>query len=148
MGQGALACECREGDEHIQGLLASIHDETAALACIAERAFMSRLEGGCSTPIAVRTRLCPGGVAGTKGEAAGRSRKMCLDAAVLSLDGVRCVEGRLGTYLPTGLPLPSAAAATEACCAKRPRLDDECAKLCTDLEDEVSEVSLPLANTT
>lgn len=67
VGQGALACECRQGDARIQALLSTIHNEAPALACIAERAFMSRLEGGCSTPIAVRTQINPGGVAGIEG---------------------------------------------------------------------------------
>lgn len=63
-----MACECRLGDTRIQALLSVIHNESPALACIAERAFMSRLEGGCATPIAVRTFLSPGGVAGVKGQ--------------------------------------------------------------------------------
>uniref|UniRef100_A0A0R3W2K4 hydroxymethylbilane synthase n=1 Tax=Taenia asiatica TaxID=60517 RepID=A0A0R3W2K4_TAEAS len=104
VGQGALACECRFGDSRIQSLLSSVHCETTALACIAERAFMSRLEGSCTTPIAVRTELSPGGVAGVKSDGIGPVRFLCLDAAVLSLDGTKCVEGKLGTSLPFSMP--------------------------------------------
>ncbi|VDN96344.1 unnamed protein product, partial [Rodentolepis nana] len=115
VGQGALACECRLGDTRIQSLLSTIHNEAPALACIAERAFMSRLEGGCSTPIAVRTYLNPGGVAGIKGDDSVKARTISLDAAVLSLDGTRCVEGKMSTDLPFFMPWD---------CPKRARRDE------------------------
>uniref|UniRef100_A0A5K3EFH2 hydroxymethylbilane synthase n=1 Tax=Mesocestoides corti TaxID=53468 RepID=A0A5K3EFH2_MESCO len=131
VGQGALACECRAGDERIQSLLARIHDEAATLACIAERAFMNRLEGGCSTPIAVRSRLSPGGVAGTRGDGVGRPRHLVLDAAVLSLNGDRCVEGKLATRLPIALPSDF---------AKRPKLRlGPTPSTSPALDDEISE---------
>ncbi|BHF68681.1 hypothetical protein SprV_0301172000 [Sparganum proliferum] len=103
VGQGALACECREDDLEMQRLLASIHDEPAALACIAERAFMSRLEGGCTTPMGVQTNLLPGGIAGADA-LAGRPRQLSMQAAVLSVDGSQCIEGQLSTLLPTSVP--------------------------------------------
>uniref|UniRef100_A0A0X3Q2A2 hydroxymethylbilane synthase n=1 Tax=Schistocephalus solidus TaxID=70667 RepID=A0A0X3Q2A2_SCHSO len=103
VGQGALACECRENDLEMQRLLMSIHDEPAALACIAERAFMSRLEGGCSTPMGVQTSLLPGGIAGADA-LAGRPRQLSMQAAVLSVDGSQCIKGHLNTLLPTSVP--------------------------------------------
>ncbi|VUZ46471.1 unnamed protein product [Hymenolepis diminuta] len=131
VGQGALACECRLGDTRIQTFLSTIHSEAPALACISERAFMSRLEGGCSTPIAVRTYLNPGGVAGIKGDGAGKARTMSLDAAVLSLDGTRCVEGKLSTDLPFSMPWD---------CRKRARRDkSETSSQPMFLNDEISE---------
>ncbi|KAM3185197.1 hypothetical protein ACTXT7_006860 [Hymenolepis weldensis] len=134
VGQGALACECRLGDTRIQTFLSTIHSEAPALACISERAFMSRLEGGCSTPIAVRTYLNPGGVAGIKGDDAGKARTMSLDAAVLSLDGTRCVEGKLSTDLPFSMPWD---------CRKRARRDkSETSSQPMFLNDEISEQSL------
>lgn len=51
VGQGALAVETRKGED-MDFLLESIHDEEAALAVNTERAFMIRLNGNCSTPIA------------------------------------------------------------------------------------------------
>ncbi|CDS37641.1 porphobilinogen deaminase [Echinococcus multilocularis] len=132
VGQGALACECRLGDSRIQPLLSSIHCESAALACIAERAFMNRLEGGCTTPIAVRTELSPGGVAGVKGVGIGRARFLCLDAAVLSLDGTKCVEGKLATSLPFSMPSD---------CAKSRKVDVRpLVDSCPTLDDDVSEM--------
>ena len=134
MGQGALACECRADDTRILSLLSSIHSEAAALACIAERAFMNRLEGGCSTPIAVRTHLIPGGIAGIRGDAAGKTRTLCLDAAVLSLDGQKCVEGKLATAMPFTMPLDR---------AKRRRAEVEQVSTFPVLDEEISVVVIP-----
>lgn len=50
-GQGALAVQCREKDEDIRSLLASIHDEAAWFATRTERFLLERLGGGCSAPI-------------------------------------------------------------------------------------------------
>ena len=51
-GQGALAIQCRAGDEKTLRLLFSIHDPLTAAAVDAERAFLHSLGGGCSLPIA------------------------------------------------------------------------------------------------
>ena len=51
VGQGALAVECRADDEEVLGYLAAISDAAATRAVEAERAFLSRLEGGCQVPI-------------------------------------------------------------------------------------------------
>lgn len=51
VGQGALGIEARRG-ENLDYLLESVHDEDAALAVCAERAFMVKLNGNCNTPIA------------------------------------------------------------------------------------------------
>lgn len=50
-GQGALAVEAREDDEHIRSMLRAIHDPATYRATGAERAFLARLEGGCQIPI-------------------------------------------------------------------------------------------------
>lgn len=100
---------------------------------------MSRLEGGCSTPIAVRTQLTPGGVAGTlKEETVGRARSICLDAAVLSVDGLQIVEGKLSACLPTA----PADFCRFAAGSKRTRLAPEADKLEPWIEDEFTEVSV------
>lgn len=49
--QGILAIETRRGED-IDFLLESVHCEEAALQARAERAFMIRLNGGCTTPMA------------------------------------------------------------------------------------------------
>ncbi|TLS53511.1 hydroxymethylbilane synthase [Paenibacillus antri] len=51
VGQGALALECREGDEELLALLKLFHHERTAVAVAAERAFLGRLNGGCQVPI-------------------------------------------------------------------------------------------------
>lgn len=51
-GQGALAVQCRAGDEETLKLLTSIHDPLTAAAVNAERAFLASLGGGCSLPVA------------------------------------------------------------------------------------------------
>lgn len=52
VGQGALAIECREGDEEVLTLLAPLNDDKARLRLIAERALNRHLQGGCQVPIA------------------------------------------------------------------------------------------------
>lgn len=58
VGQGALAVECREGDSRALTLLASLGHYSTTVAAIAERAFMHTLEGGCSAPVAVSSKVC------------------------------------------------------------------------------------------
>ncbi len=52
VGQGALAIECREDDNELLGLLEKFTDEATRLAVDAERAFLTKMEGGCQVPIA------------------------------------------------------------------------------------------------
>jgi hydroxymethylbilane synthase len=51
-GQGALAVEIRSNDEAIREMAAAIDDGDFHRAVTAERAFLARLGGGCSVPIA------------------------------------------------------------------------------------------------
>ncbi|NXY51214.1 HEM3 deaminase, partial [Ceuthmochares aereus] len=62
VGQGALAVEVRAKDQEILNMVSALHDADTVLCCIAERAFMKRLEGGCSVPVAVSTVLKDGQV--------------------------------------------------------------------------------------
>lgn len=50
VGQGALGIETRKGEDTAY-LMESVHDEEAALAVAAEREYMARLNGNCSTPL-------------------------------------------------------------------------------------------------
>jgi hydroxymethylbilane synthase len=52
VGQGALAIECRAGDEATRGLLDPLHDPRSAACTGAERAMLAVLDGSCHTPIA------------------------------------------------------------------------------------------------
>ncbi|HET9589142.1 MAG TPA: hydroxymethylbilane synthase [Anaerolineales bacterium] len=51
-GQGALAVQCRAGDQISLDLLAALEDDSTRSAVTAERAFLSGLGGGCSVPVA------------------------------------------------------------------------------------------------
>jgi hydroxymethylbilane synthase len=56
-GQGALAVQCRAGDEAVGAVLGRI-DEPAVRACTdAERVLLSELGGGCSLPVAALARI-------------------------------------------------------------------------------------------
>jgi hydroxymethylbilane synthase len=52
VGQGALAVECRAGDEAVRRLLAPLDDAVSAACAAAERAMLAVLDGSCHTPIA------------------------------------------------------------------------------------------------
>jgi hydroxymethylbilane synthase len=52
VGQGALAVECRAGDEAVRRSLAPLHDPPSAACAAAERAMLAVLDGSCRTPIA------------------------------------------------------------------------------------------------
>ncbi|KAJ8276646.1 hypothetical protein COCON_G00083980 [Conger conger] len=73
VGQGALAIEVRAQDRDIVDMVSVLNDLDTVLRCIAERAFLKHLEGGCSVPVAVHTEL--------------KDFKLCLTGAVYSLDG-------------------------------------------------------------
>ncbi len=60
-GQGALAVQCRAGDDHTLALLAAIHNEPVAAAVGAERRFLRALGGGCAVPVAAYARPVAGG---------------------------------------------------------------------------------------
>lgn len=57
VGQGALGIECREGDPEILELLQAIAHTPTSQRCLAERAFLRSLEGGCQVPIGVNTSI-------------------------------------------------------------------------------------------
>lgn len=52
VGQGALAIECRAGDDAVLELLAPLNHAPTRLCVLAERAMNHALEGGCQVPIA------------------------------------------------------------------------------------------------
>ena len=57
VGQGALGIECREGDTDILNIIKTLEHSVTAYRCLAERAFLRELEGGCQVPIGVNTVL-------------------------------------------------------------------------------------------
>ncbi|RKH53259.1 hydroxymethylbilane synthase [Corallococcus sp. AB049A] len=52
VGQGVLAIQCREADADVRALLAPLEDLATRNAVRAERAFLAKLEGGCTVPLA------------------------------------------------------------------------------------------------
>ena len=51
VGQGALGIENRSNDAHTKGLLKFLDDAPTRTACLAERALLRTLGGGCQVPI-------------------------------------------------------------------------------------------------
>ncbi|MFK5647601.1 hydroxymethylbilane synthase, partial [Ornithinimicrobium sp. LYQ121] len=62
-GQGALAVECREDDVELRAVLVELLEHPATRAAVtAERAVLSRLEAGCTAPVAAWARPTAGGL--------------------------------------------------------------------------------------
>lgn len=78
VGQGALGIECREGDSEILTLIKALEDGPTAYRCLAERAFLRELEGGCQVPIGVNTLL--------------EENTLTLTGLVASLDGQTLIK--------------------------------------------------------
>ncbi len=57
VGQGALGIECRAEDTELISLLKAIEHPETRDRCLAERAFLRELEGGCQVPIGVNTEI-------------------------------------------------------------------------------------------
>lgn len=81
VGQGALGIECRTGDEEILSLLSVLSHQPTTWRCLAERAFLRELEGGCQVPIGVNTVL--------------EGDTLTLTGIVASLDGQRVVKNQV-----------------------------------------------------
>jgi hydroxymethylbilane synthase len=81
-GQGALGIECRKLDSAVQRMLARLDHEPSRQAVTAERTLLASLEAGCLAPVGVWGRVDDGDV--------------CLDAVVVSLDGVQCFRASQG----------------------------------------------------
>lgn len=59
-GQGALAVECRTGDDLAAEVAAVLDDPRTRAAVSAERAVLATLEGGCSAPIGALAEIAEG----------------------------------------------------------------------------------------
>jgi hydroxymethylbilane synthase len=77
-GQGAIAVQCRAGDQALVELLASIADDATRRSVATERALLHALGGGCSVPVGALARAV--------------SDHIVLDAAVLGMDPPRAVR--------------------------------------------------------
>lgn len=95
VGQGALAVESRSNDAITNRLLLPLNDSDTVLCCVAERAFLRILGGGCSVPVGVHSAIEKG--------------VLVLEGAVFSLDGSEMVQAATTLQLPDdypSLPLP------------------------------------------
>jgi len=75
VGQGALAVQCRVGDEATAAVLRLIDDLATHRCVTAERAFLRELGGGCDLPVGAHAVVETGG-------------GLALDAMVASEDGL------------------------------------------------------------
>ncbi|RXN07576.1 porphobilinogen deaminase-like isoform X1 [Labeo rohita] len=85
VGQGALAVEVRARDQDILEMVSVLNDSDTVLRCIAERAFLKHLEGGCSVPVAVHTEV--------------KNSQLYLTGAVYSLDGSDSLKETMQTSI-------------------------------------------------
>ncbi len=60
VGQGALGIEIRADGSEVSATVAALADADTASCCIAERAFLAAMGGGCAVPIAAHARLVDG----------------------------------------------------------------------------------------
>lgn len=78
IGQGALGIEGREDDSFVRNLVSRFEHRPTRVMVTAERALLTRLEGGCQVPIA--------------GHAVFYGEELTLDGLVVSVDGKRYVR--------------------------------------------------------
>ncbi|MDZ7957580.1 MAG: hydroxymethylbilane synthase [Aulosira sp. DedQUE10] len=78
VGQGALGIECRTDDTELISLLKAIEHPQTRDRCLAERAFLRDLEGGCQVPIGVNTEI--------------NGEQLTLTGIVASVDGQNLVK--------------------------------------------------------
>jgi hydroxymethylbilane synthase len=78
-GQGAIAVQCRAGDERVLACLRPLDDGATRAAVTAERAFLAALGGGCTAPIAAYASPAP-------------EAGLALSGLVASVDGQHCVR--------------------------------------------------------
>ncbi|MGB3638765.1 MAG: hydroxymethylbilane synthase [Rivularia sp. (in: cyanobacteria)] len=78
VGQGALGIECLADNEKLISLLKSIEHPQTRDRCLAERAFLRELEGGCQVPIGVNTEI--------------NGDELTMTGIVASIDGTKRVQ--------------------------------------------------------
>lgn len=78
VGQGALGIECRDGDPDVLAVIKALEDANTRDRCLAERAFLRELEGGCQVPIGVNTSI--------------EGDNLTLTGMVASLDGKQLIK--------------------------------------------------------
>ena len=80
VGQGALGIESVKGNKHVLEIIKSLEHFPTSQRCLAERAFLRELEGGCQVPIGVNTHI--------------EEEELILEGMVASLDGKRLIRDK------------------------------------------------------
>ncbi|AAP99539.1 MULTISPECIES: hydroxymethylbilane synthase [Prochlorococcus] len=78
VGQGALGIECVKDKEEILQIIKVLEHKESSLRCLAERAFLKELEGGCQVPIGVNSKI--------------QGQELILTGMVASLDGKQLIR--------------------------------------------------------
>jgi hydroxymethylbilane synthase len=101
VGQGALAVEIRANDAEARRLCSALVHWQTSWRCLAERACLRVLEGGCSVPVGVHSELVPV-PASPEGEGGGgqgdvpRTARLRLVGTITAVDGDHHVEREIG----------------------------------------------------
>jgi len=82
-GQGALAVECRSGDDPVVAAVAALDDATTRDAVTAERVLLRTLEAGCTAPLGALADVAIGD---------DDEEEIYLRAVVASVDGSRAIR--------------------------------------------------------
>lgn len=77
-GQGTLGIQTRKDDGMISSMAAQIGDERTFICVSCEREFLKAIAGGCRLPMGALAQL--------------KNKRICLDAAIISLDGKRMIR--------------------------------------------------------
>ena len=80
VGQGALGIECVANKEDVLQIIQSLEHKSTSQRCLAERAFLRELEGGCQVPIGVKTYI--------------EKDELTLEGMVASLDGKQLIRDK------------------------------------------------------
>ena len=92
VGQGALAIEIRADDAEARSLCDALTHWQTSWRCLAERACLRVLEGGCSVPVGVHSELVPD-YSPTEAEGGDvRGARLRLVGTITAVDGGRHVE--------------------------------------------------------
>jgi len=81
VGQGALGIECKSDDKKVLEIINVLEDKPTSQRCLAERAFLRELEGGCQVPIGVNSNI--------------DNEQLYLTGMVASLDGERLIKDQV-----------------------------------------------------
>ena len=100
VGQGALAIEIRADDAEARRLCSALVHWQTSWRCLAERACLRVLEGGCSVPVGVYSKLVPvltssEGQGGAGEDDVPRTARLLLVGTITALDGSHHIEREL-----------------------------------------------------